>query len=120
MQRVRLGEQFGAVRSSPLKSLNRSLSLSEVSGSRSETRPLRQHSVSLTRYENGREQTPISKIPRYLAAALRGMRNRSERCSARGRASGRNGELLFGLLGASTDEVSTQCGGQHGCVLPQT
>ena len=50
------GEQFGAFRSSPLRSLSRSWSRSRVSGRRPEKRPLGQHSKSKTRREVWRAQ----------------------------------------------------------------
>ena len=97
-------EQCVAVRRSPLRILNRSWSRSGVSCRRSATRPLGQHGESKTLQEVWRVQPQWQNILRYPA-------------TARGQASCSNGELLCGSLGAFTDDVSIQCGGQAWLLL---
>ena len=76
-----------------------------TSGQCSEFRALR---------EVWRVQPRLAKILEDPAKAARGVRNRSQRCSARRLTLSRNEEPLCGSSGAFEDELKIQCGGKHG------
>ena len=56
----------------------------------------------------------MTKILGYPARAVRGMRNRSQRCSTPRLTLARNQKPLCGSLGAFTDKLKIRCGGKHG------
>ena len=65
-----------------------------------------------------RSQPQLARIPGYPARAIRGMRNRSQRCSAQRLILSRNEKPLCVSLGSFTDELQVQCGGKHGAHTP--